>query len=98
MFHARKRADISGLKLAFGKVLPIFILAELLNLAAELSLNLAISRGTLSVVKVMKACSQFRTTYSHGFLPLAPKYFREAATGNRAKKLALMSVAVLGSS
>ncbi len=85
------------LKGSLLKVIPILLVAEVTALAAEFTLNLAISRGPLSVVKVIEGTQpMFVLLIAMILYPLAPKLFREAAEKGKARKLFLMGVILIG--
>jgi len=96
----RFKDNIQGLrdiKPIFWKVLPVFVAAELVNLAAELTLNLAIGRGPVSLVKAIESIQpMFVLLIALVLYPFAPRFFREAEEGGVAKKFLLMAVAVVG--
>jgi drug/metabolite transporter (DMT)-like permease len=95
-FNDNKRA-ISGIAKTIKKLLPVFIFAELMGLAAEFTLNLAISRGPVSLVKVIEAVQpMFVLLIALALYPLYPKYFREAKEGKLMRKFALMAVIIAG--
>lgn len=82
---------------AIKKLLPVFIAVELVNVAAEFTINLAISRGPVSLVKVIEGIQPiFMLLIALALYPLAPRFFREAEQGAAAKKFALMALAVVG--
>ncbi len=82
---------------AVKRLLPIIILTELLGIAAEFTLNLAISRGPVSLVKVIEGVQpMFVLLITLGLYPFWPKYFREAEEGGLAKKFVLMAVIIVG--
>jgi drug/metabolite transporter (DMT)-like permease len=79
------------------RLLPLFVIAEATGLSAELTLNLAISHGPVSLVKVVEGSqAMFVLVIALLLYPLAPQYFREAKEGFRLPKLALMLIAVVG--
>jgi drug/metabolite transporter (DMT)-like permease len=79
------------------KLLPVFIITELLALAADFTLNFAISRGPVSLVKVIEGIQpMFVLLIALALYPLSPKYFREAKEGNPLRKFAFMAATVAG--
>jgi drug/metabolite transporter (DMT)-like permease len=95
-FQDNKRT-IREISKSIKKLLPVFIVAELTGLAAEFTLNLAISRGPVSLVKVIEGIQpMFVLLIALGLYPFWPKYFREAAEGNLARKFALMIIIIAG--
>lgn len=97
MFFNKTAHKFKTLKGSLVKIIPILFLAEALNLAAEFTINLAISRGSVSVVRVIEGLQPlFVLVIALVFYPLAPKYFREAKAGNLTRKFVLMLVAVVG--
>ncbi|MGC1177330.1 MAG: DMT family transporter [Candidatus Saccharimonadales bacterium] len=88
---------LHSIRKSIKKLLPVFIAAELMNLAAEFTLNLAISRGPVSLVKVIEGIQpMFVLLIALVLYPLYPKFFREAEEGQRTKKFALMGMAIIG--
>ncbi|HSW37436.1 MAG TPA: EamA family transporter [Candidatus Saccharimonadales bacterium] len=84
-------------KKVLKRLLPVFIAAELTGLAAEFTLNLAISRGPVSLVKVIEGIQpMFVLLIALALYPFSPKYFREAEEGKPVRKFILMAVVVSG--
>ncbi|HSX52978.1 MAG TPA: EamA family transporter [Patescibacteria group bacterium] len=97
MHFNRATAGLNKFKVSVRRVLPIFILAEGIYILAELTLNLAISRGPVSIVRVIEGIQpMFVLLIALALYPLAPKFFREAAGKNLAKKFMLMAVIIGG--
>jgi drug/metabolite transporter (DMT)-like permease len=97
MFYDRTKHDFSTLKSKIKKVIPLLILVELLGVAAEFTINLARSRGPVSLVSVLEGIQPvYVLLIALLFYPFAPKYFREAAEGGLAKKFALMACIATG--
>ncbi len=91
------RRGIREISKTIKKLLPIFMFAELTGLAAEFTLNLAISRGPVSLVKVIEAIQPMLVLLIALVLyPVSPKYFREAEAGRPLRKFALMAVIIAG--
>lgn len=81
----------------FKKWILIFILVELLGISAELSLNYAISKGPVSLVKVIEGVQPIYVLFfALLFFPFFPKYFREATKGGKIKKIGFMVVMLIG--
>lgn len=85
----------------FGKKLKkyflIFLVIELLGISAEMINNLAISKGPIALVKVVEGIQPvYVLVYAVVLFPLFPKYFREAKTGGKLKKLICMLVILVG--
>lgn len=79
------------------KVLTLFIIAEAIAIAAEFTQNLAISRGPLSLVKVIEGIQPiYVLLIAFLFYKFSPKHFREAAEGGLVKKFILMGLTILG--
>jgi drug/metabolite transporter (DMT)-like permease len=88
---------LHAIRKSIKKLLPIFIAVELVNLAAEFTLNLAISRGPVSLVEVIEGIQpMFVLLITLLLYPLSPKYFREAEEGSLVKKFALMTLGIAG--
>lgn len=79
------------------KVITIFIMAEAIAILAEFTQNLAISRGPLSLVKVIEGIQPlYVLLIALAFYKYSPKHFREAAEGGLIRKFALMIIIVFG--
>jgi drug/metabolite transporter (DMT)-like permease len=90
-------ASIKQISKRIKRLLPVFLLAEASGLAAEFILNLAISRGPVSLVKVIEASQpMFVLLLALGLYPFAPQYFREAGEGHLIRKFVFMGIIVLG--
>ncbi len=95
-FEENKKT-IRDIAKSIKRLLPIFIIAELLGLAAEFMGNFAISRGPVSLVEVIDGIQpMFVLLVALALFPYAPKYFREAKEGRVARKLVPMCVALVG--
>ena len=95
-YQENKKA-IKLISKSIKKLLPIFILTELLALSAEFTLNLAISRGPVSLVKVIEGIQpMFVLLIALALYPVKPKFFREAEKGGAKRKFLLMSVIIIG--
>lgn len=80
-----------------GRLLPVFIVAEGCGLAADFVLNLAISRGPVSLVRVIESSQpMFVLLIALALHPFAPKYFREARAGQLMRKLSLIGLIIAG--
>lgn len=99
-FALRYSENISAIKTIAVKIkllLPVFVLTEAIGLAAEFLLNLAISRGSVSIVKAVEASQpMFVLILALVLYPFSPKYFREAASGRLTRKFVLMVIMVVG--
>lgn len=79
------------------KLLPVIIITELIGVTAELTLNLAISRGPVSLVKVIEGIQpMFVLLIALGLHPFWPKYFREAKDGKLVSKFTMMAIIIIG--
>jgi drug/metabolite transporter (DMT)-like permease len=91
------KQGILEIKKRIKKLLPLFIVAELVGLGAELTLNLAISRGPVSLVKVIESIQpMFVLLIALALYPFYPKLFREAKEGRLIRKFSLMAAALIG--
>lgn len=96
-FFKEGRSFFREFKISFKKWIWIFILVELIGISAELTNNLAISKGPVSLVKVIEGTQpMFVLLLALLFFPFFPKYFREAAKGDKFKKAFFMSVMLIG--
>lgn len=98
MYTHKRSKDLRKLKISIKKVIPILIVSEALAVGADFSLNLAISRGPVSLVRVIEGTQPMYVLIIALLLyPLAPKFFREAAAGgSKLIKLSLMGVIIVG--
>lgn len=97
MYFDDRAHDLSVFKRGLHKLFLIFIVVELLAVAAEFTSNLAISKGSVSLVRVIESIQPiFVLLIAMAFYPLAPKYFREAAMGHRSRKIVLMCLVIIG--
>lgn len=95
--YQENRQNFLKLKKTLYKLLPILLIAEIIGLAGEFSLNLAISRGPVSLVKVMEGLQPvFILLIALALYPFAPRFFREAEEGGVKKKFLLMALAITG--
>lgn len=93
----QNKVGILRIKKRIKKLLPVFVAAELIGLAAELTLNLAISRGPVSLVKVIEGIQPvFVLLIALALYPRSPKFFREAEDGHPRRKFALMLIVIAG--
>lgn len=80
-----------------SKWLPLILLPNILNIIGVLIFNLAVSRGPVSLVKVIEGVHPiYVLIFSLLLYPLFPKYFREAMSKGKLKKILLMIVMILG--
>lgn len=78
-------------------VAAVLIFSELLNLAAELSSNLAISKGPVSLVEVIQNTQpMYMLAIALLLYPFFPKFFREAKDGRVRFKLIMMLGIICG--
>lgn len=97
LFTKKGRVFPKEFKKIFKKWFLIFFLVELLGISAEFTGNLAISQGPVSLVKVIEGIQPMYVLLIAIILfPFFPKYFREATSGNRARKLMLMALMIFG--
>jgi drug/metabolite transporter (DMT)-like permease len=81
----------------FKSFIILFLLTELLNIGAEMSLGYAISQGPVSLVKVIEGIQPFFVLFFAILLyPFLPQYFREAAEKNLTRKILFMMLMLLG--
>lgn len=94
---AKGREFFHELKTTFRKWIVVFILVELLGISAELTNNIAISRGPVSLVKVIESTQPiFVLFYALLFFGWFPLYLREALDTNRVKKISMMLLMGIG--
>ena len=88
---------VKDLKQNAGKIIVLLVLAEFVAIVAEFTQNLAISRGPVSLVKVVGGIQPiYVLMIALLFYRFSPKHFREAAEGGLVKKFSLMSVILVG--
>ena len=91
------RKTLRTIRNKLKKLLPVFVATELLGVTAELTLNFAVSRGPVSLVKVIESAQpMFVLLLSLGLYPLAPRYFREARAGGLRRKFSLIAAIAAG--
>lgn len=82
---------------SFKKLLWVFLLGEFLNLAADFCINVATSRGSVALVRVIEGTQPvFVLFIAVIFYPLWPKLFREVEEGSLLKKICLILVTIFG--
>ena len=97
IFFRKGRKFVFEFTKRFKKYIFIFIIAELLNIGAVLLSNLAMSKGPVSLVKVIEGIQPiYVLVFALAFFPVFPKYFREALHGQKLKKILLMIVMIIG--
>ncbi|MCP4220834.1 MAG: EamA family transporter [bacterium] len=88
---------VAELRGRLRKWIWIFIIAELINVAAVLVSNYAVSKGPVAAVKVIEGILPlYILTFAWLFHFFFPKYFPEGKTQGKLKKYFLMSVMVAG--
>ena len=92
--------NIKAIKLiskSIKRLLPLFMLTELIGVSAEFTANQAISRGPVSLVKVIEGIQpMFVLLIALALYPVKPKFFREAEEGGAKQKFILMAVIIAG--
>jgi drug/metabolite transporter (DMT)-like permease len=97
IFSKKAREFLKDYKSKYFKYTWIFIASESFFVAGVLFNSLALSKGPVSLVKVIEGVEPvFILLLAILFYPVFPKFLREAASGGRVKKLALMGVMLLG--
>ena len=97
MFFDTKKHDLSIFKKSIHKLFVIFVVVELLAVAADFTSNLAVSRGAVSLVRVVEGIQpMYMLLMALLLYPLSPKHFREAAEGQLVKKFTLMAIITAG--
>jgi len=93
MFFDKRKHDLSIFKRSIHKLFVIFVVVELLAVGAEFTSSLAVSRGAVSLVRVVEGIQPMYLLLIALLLhPLSPKHFREATEGQLVKKFGLMIV------
>lgn len=81
----------------FKKWILVFTLVELLGISAEFVGNLAISKGPVSIVKVVEGVQPiYVLLFAVLFFPFFPKYLRDAAGKNKLRNGFLMLLMIGG--
>lgn len=97
MFYSKTQHDLSMLKKKLGKVFWVFLLSECLALAAAFTSNLAVSRGPLSIVRVIEGVQPvYVLLIALSLYRFSPKHFREIVEGRLIRKFTLMAVIITG--
>ena len=97
MYYEKTEHDFSVLKTKLHKTIPLLIFVELLGILSEFILNLAISRGPVSLVKAIEGSQPlFVLAIALILYPFYPKFFREAEESKSLKKFILMGIVVAG--
>lgn len=95
--YSHNKANLVEIRHSIKKLAPIFFVTELINLGAEFTLNLAVSRGPVSLVRVIEGVQPiFVLLIALTLYPLSPRHFREAEAGHHLRKFALMAVIIIG--
>lgn len=88
---------VKDLKKNANKILALLVLAEFIAIIAEFTGNLAVSRGPISLVKVVEGVQPiYVLLIALLFYRFSPKHFREAAEGGLLKKFSLMALIIFG--
>jgi drug/metabolite transporter (DMT)-like permease len=91
------KSELRNIRRKIRFLLPVFVIAELTAVAAEVTLNASISKGPVSLVKVVEGVQPvFVLLFALLLYPIAPKFFREIGQGSINKKLGLMAVMIAG--
>ncbi|MBP9716573.1 MAG: DMT family transporter [Candidatus Levybacteria bacterium] len=97
LFTKKGRDFGKEFKKTFKKWILVFIAVELLGISAEFVGNLAISRGPVSIVKVVEGIQPiYVLVFAVLLFPFFPKYFRDAAGENKLRNGILMLVMIVG--
>lgn len=97
LFFKDGRAFYGKFRKIFKKWIGILFLVELIGIAAELTNNYAISKGSVSLVKVIEGTQpMYVLLFAILLHPFFPKFFREAAKKNKLKKLIFMLIILVG--
>lgn len=101
LYYAHFSRQKLGLKKLLRKngiwVFAVLVVAEVINIAAEFVSNLAVSRGQVSIVKVLENIQPlYMLVFAVLLYPLFPKYFREGAKGRLRLKLGMMLIMLVG--
>lgn len=96
--NKRSKKQIKGIKKnKLVYVLVALVLTELINIAAEFTSNLAVSKGPVSLVEVIQNTQpMYMLIIALLLYPLFPKYFREAKEGRVGFKIFMMLGIVVG--
>jgi len=96
-FTSHGRKFFPDFRTKFRKWIGIFIIVELIGLAAELTNNMAISTGPVGLVKVIEGIQPlYVLLFAVILYPFFPKLGREAIEGNKYKKIFCMIVMLVG--
>jgi len=96
MFRDNVRTIVRSSK-NLKRLLPVIVITELMAVGAELTMNLAISRGPVSLVKVIMGIQpMFVLLIALALYPFWPQYFREVKAGKLIRKFAIMAILIGG--
>jgi uncharacterized membrane protein len=96
IFSKQGRKFLHNLK-TYKKYIGIIFVSQIIGILAVLTLNLAISLGSVSLVKVIEGIQPiFVLLFALILYPFAPRFFREATGRGKLKKLFLMLAILLG--
>lgn len=97
IFTSHGRKFFPDFRTKFRKWIGIFIVVEFIGLAAELTNNLAISKGPVGLVKVIEGIQPlYVLLFAVLLYPFFPKLGREAIEGNKLKKFLCMITMIIG--
>lgn len=81
----------------YKKYIWIVLISEFINIVAVLVSNLAVSKGPVSLVRVIEGIQPiYLLVFAILFYPIFPKFLREATYGGKTKKLFYMAIMIVG--
>jgi drug/metabolite transporter (DMT)-like permease len=97
LYHADQREILRDLRRIVRKYFGLFVFAEGMALLAEFTMNLAISRGPVTIIRTIEGIQPlFVLLIALVFYPLRPQLFREANEGKVLKKFFYIAVIIVG--
>lgn len=97
LFHSNEREILRDIRRITRKYFWLFLLVEGLALAAEFTMNLAISKGPVTAIRALEGIQpMFVLLVAMIFYPFKPQLFREAGEGNIYKKIVYILIIIGG--
>ncbi len=97
LFHSPSRYRLTELRKSFRKFFLLFLVTELLGIAAEFTTNLAISKGSVTIISALEGIQPiYVLLISLALFPFHAHLFREASEGGLKVKISLMLVIIVG--
>lgn len=97
LYHSERREMLRDLRLSLRRYFWLFLAVEALGLAADFTMNLAISKGPVTTIRTMESIQPaYVLLIALIMYPFKPHLFREAAEGGLLKKFVCIALIALG--